>query len=96
MFNKPKKIKHYYPITAFHINDIWQFDHFDMFDIWSVNYNFNYLLMSIDVFSRYLSAMPLKNKSAPFIIVTFKIMKGTPRIINSDNESEFISREFKN
>ena len=62
-------------------------------------YNIKYLFVTIDVFSRFASVVPMKNKVSKTIIdamkESFNIMNGKPDIINCDNGSEFINNDFK-
>ena len=68
-----------------------------MSDVSTVNKIFKFILVCIDIFSRFLYAIPLKDKETRTIINSmekiFKLAK--PEIINCDNGSEFISRSFK-
>ena len=99
IYRKQPRIKYYFPIVAKEINEIWQIDIMDMSDIYTANDNIKYFFVSIDVFSRFVSVIPLKNKYANTIIEAMKesfiIMNGKPKIINSDNGSEFINNDFK-
>ena len=68
-----------------------------MSDISVANENYKYIIACIDVFSRFVWAIPIKNKNTHTIIECmeeiFEIT--TPEIINCDNGSEFTSSEFK-
>ena len=100
MHLKRKRPKNFFPIVAKYINEIWQIDIIDMSNLASSNNNFKYFFIAIDVFSRFASVVPMKNKNTNSVLdamkETFIIMNGKPKIINSDNGSEFISGEFKN
>ena len=72
LFKKPRKVKHYYPIFAKHKFEILQLDLADLSNIASANKNYKYLLIAIDVFSRYLFVTPLKNKFTATIIDAVK------------------------
>lgn len=97
LFKKPKKIKHYYPIFGEHRYQILQIDIADMSNIAKANKNYNYLFVAIDVFSRMLFVIPLKNKKTQTIIdAATEILDDTePSMLNADNGSEFTSAEFK-
>jgi len=97
LFKKQKQIKHYYPITAKFKFEILQMDLIDMSDIASTNRNFKYLLVVIDVFSRFAFVVPLRSKDAETVTEALKdiIHETQPTIINTDLGSEFISQSFK-
>ncbi len=97
LFKKPIKIKNYFPIVAKYKYEILQLDIADMSNISSANKNYNYLIVAIDVFSRFAFVIPIKNKRATTITeVLEEIIKDThPKIITTDLGSEFISRSFK-
>jgi hypothetical protein len=97
LFKKPRKVKHYYPIFAKHKFEILQLDLADLSNLASANKNYKYLLIAIDVFSRLLFVVPMKNKSTSTILdAVEEIFDQTePTMINTDNGSEFISKEFK-
>ena len=59
IFTKPKKPKHYYPHMADYKNEILQIDLADFSDVATVNKNYKYLLVAIDVFSRFAHVIPL-------------------------------------
>ena len=50
LFKRQKRIKNYFPIVAKHKYEIMQIDLVDMSDIASVNENYKFLLVCIDVF----------------------------------------------
>ena len=62
------KPKHYFPIYAKNENDIWQLDLMDMSQLASHNKGINFLLMCIDVHTRFLRVAPLKDKTIHSII----------------------------
>ena len=97
VFKKPKQIKHYFPIVAKHKYEILQIDLVDMSDISLANENYKFLLVAIDVFSRLAFVVPIKNKTSSTIIENIsEIFDVTgPTMINSDNGSEWINRDFK-
>ena len=67
LFKKPKKIHKQYPITASFKNQKYQIDLMDMSNICSVNNNFKYILVAVDVFSRFLYCVPIKDKKTSSI-----------------------------
>ena len=64
LFKRQKRIKNYFPIVAKHKYEIMQIDLVDMSDIASVNENYKFLLVCIDVFSRLAYVVPMKNKES--------------------------------
>ena len=97
LFKKQKQIKHYFPITAKFKFKILQKDLGDMSDIATSNKNYKYLLVAIDVFSRYAFVIPLRSKSTEFVGEALKeiIYETQSYIINCDLGSEFISKNFQ-
>ena len=81
------------------IDDMWDIDLADMSNLTDHNENQRFLLIVIDVFSKYLWVQPLPNKSHTSVINAFqKIFKQTtrrPRTLRSDNGTEFKNRWFK-
>ena len=99
LYKRQPRIKYYFPIVAKDINEIWQIDLMDMSDIAAANNNIKYFFIAVDVFSRFASVVPMKNKFSKTVIdamkETFKVMSGKPKILNCDNGSEFINNDFK-
>ena len=97
IFKKPNTKINYFPIYANHKNEIFQIDIIDLSDIETSNNHYKYILACIDVYSRYVYCIPMKNKTTDTIINAinniFKIAK--PEQITCDNGSEFISLQFK-
>ena len=84
-----------------HINEIWSIDLADMIDYKiSNNKGFRYIFVVIDNFSKYLWAMPLKNKYSQTITNEFSNIittsKHKPLKIESDRGSEFYNSIFQN
>ena len=79
------------------INDIWQIDLIDFQSISSYNDNFKYLLVCIDVFSKFLWLERLKNKTAVEVLRAFKkINKNNQcKALMSDSGKEFLNKHFK-
>ena len=68
LFKKQKRIKNYFPIVAKHTNEIWQMDLIVVSDISTANENYKYIIACIDVFSRFVWAIPIKHKDTRTII----------------------------
>lgn len=86
----PKKSNH--PITSPGVNIEFQMDLLDMNKFYTQNSHYRYILIVVDIFTRRAFATPLKNKSAETTLVGLKKAfeaLGEPKIIASDNGSEF-------
>jgi transposase InsO family protein len=60
------------------------------------NNGYNYLLVVIDCFSKFVWAYPLKNKKAESVLACLRglfFCEGIPRILQSDNGGEFVAKE---
>ena len=84
-----------------HIDDIWSIDLADMIDYKiSNNKGFRYIFIVIDNFSKYLWAIPLKNKYSQTITNEFsnilKTSKRKPLKLESDRGTEFYNSIFQN
>ena len=84
-----------------HIDQIWSIDLADMIDYKiSNNKNYRYILIIIDNFSKYLWAIPLKNKYSQTITNEFSNILSTskrkPLKIESDRGTEFYNIIFQN
>ena len=84
-----------------HIDETWSIDLVDMIDYKiSNNKGFRYIFIVIDNFSKYLWAIPLKNKYSQTITNEFSIVlttsKRKPLKIESDRGSEFYNSIFQN
>jgi transposase InsO family protein len=91
-------VKHFYPIKSGYKDHIWQTDLCDFSKTAHENNGVNYILCSIDIFTRYAWVRPLKNKQAKTVTAAMAdIFKEgrIPKIMSSDNGSEFISKEFQ-
>ena len=97
----PKKNYETNKIIFNHIDEIWSIDLADMIDYKiSNNKGFRYILIVIDNFSKYLWAIPLRNKYSQTITNEFSniLIKSqrSPLKIESDRGSEFYNSIFQN
>ena len=88
-------------ITYNHIDEIWSIDLADFSDYkTSNNKGFRYIFIIIDNFSKYLLAIPLKNKYGQPITTEFSNIltksKRKPLKIESDRGFEFYNSIFQN
>ena len=83
-------------VQAYRINEIWSIDVAYMDKLAKYNNGVKYLLVAVDVLSRFLRVEPMKTKSAADSTRAFKrmITKSIPEKIWSDKGSEF-KGEFK-
>lgn len=81
------------------LNDLYQCDLVEMIPYSKVNKGYKYILMIINVFSKYVWSYPLKNKSSAEIVRTFKHflskIKHPPQNLQTDFGKEFYNKDFK-
>ena len=102
IYSKPPRKN--YPtnkIVYNHIDEIWSIDLADMIDYKiSNNKGYRYIFIVIDNFSKYLWAIPLKNKYSQTITNEFSNILSTskrkPLKIESDRGTEFYNSIFRN
>ena len=102
IYSKPPKKN--YPtnkITYNHIDEIWSIDLADMIDYKiSNNKGYRYIFIIIDNYSKYLWAIPLKNKYSQTITNEFSNILTTserkPLKLESDRGTEFYNSMFQN
>jgi hypothetical protein len=100
LLKETKNLKsHLGHIVAFHINEIWQIDLYDLSRYETTNKKYKYMFAVMDVFSRFAYIIPIKNKD---IETTTKALeevlsynKTAPNLIMSDNDSSFLGGEFQ-
>ena len=96
IFKRQRVSKHYFPITSKFKFEILQMDLVDMSNMASANNNYNYLLVAVDVYSRFAFAIPMKSKDSKTITESIEdiVNETSPLILNTDLGSEFISKAF--
>ena len=80
------------------IDQQWQMDLADMQSMQKFNDGYRYLLVCIDVFSKYACLVPLKNKTGLSLVVAFKTILSSgrkPEKIITDQDTEFFNKHFK-
>ena len=79
------------------IDEQFQADLADVSNLSKDNSGTNYLLFVIDVFSKYLWVLPLKDKTAKSVIEGMSIVfnERKPKKLQTDKGSEFVNRWFK-
>lgn len=82
------------------IDDLWQSDLAEMQNYSKDNNNFRYIMVVIDCFSKFVWAIPIKNKSGPEVTQAMEsIFKGSKRScnnLNTDQGTEFYNVHFQN
>ena len=91
---KYRQTNHKFPrlkVIAYDINEIWSIDVAYVDKLAKYNNGIKYLLVAVDVLSRYLRVVPMRSKSAPDTAKAFKKMieKVKPQKIWSDKGTEF-------
>ena len=80
------------------IDEQWQMDLADMQSRQKFNDGYRYLLVCIDVFSKYAWVVPLKDKTGLSLVDAFKIILANgrkPEKIITDQGTEFFDKRFK-
>ena len=90
--NKP--IKRKFPTRSYKVsapNHLWQIDLMEMIPYANINNGYKYIMNVIDVFSRYVWALPLKTKSGTEVAQALKsiLEKQSPHNIQTDLGKEF-------
>ncbi|CAB3995104.1 DNA polymerase [Paramuricea clavata] len=79
------------------IDQQWQMDLADMQSMQKFNDGYRYLLVCIDVFSKYAWVVPLKNKTGPTLVKAFKVILTSgcrPEKIMTNQGTEFLNKHF--
>ena len=98
LHKKIKRVKHYYPVVSNYPFEIVQVDIADFSDTSSANNGYKYLLVFIDIMSRYAYVYPMKNKTSTIVNeIVNKFLQSVHNVkkIMSDNGSEFINKSYK-
>ena len=80
------------------IDEEWQMDLADMQSLKQYNDEYRYLLVCIDVFSKYAWIVPIKSKTGPAIVEAFKVILASgrkPQKIMTDQGTEFFNKSFQ-
>ncbi len=82
-------------VIVYGLDDQWDADLIDMIPNSKANKGYQYILLVIDIFSRYVFLEPLKSKKASDVIEALKLIfkKRKPYYLRTDKGSEFISKQ---
>ena len=81
------------------IDKEWQLDLADVQSLMQYNDGYRYLLVCIDVFSKYAWMVPVKSKTGPALVEAFKVILTSgrkPEKIMTDQGTEFFNKHFQN
>jgi len=81
------------------IDEQWELDLVSLENLSNMNQGYKYILMCIDVFSKFVWAQPLKSKDATSICTAFKKVLNLgrqPYKVRTDKGGEFVNTKFKN
>ena len=99
--HKPRRVRGY-PTRRYHaasIDNYWQVDLADMSVYSAYNDNIKYLLVCVDVFSKYAFVRPLRGKSAAEVVEQmrdiFERSGRSPLYVNGDAGKEFVNPIFR-
>jgi len=83
--------------TTAGLNDLWQMDMLEMGPYAKINKGYKYILVCIDVFNRYVRALPTKTKSGSEVVELLNTMfkDVQPRHVQTDKGKEFYNAEVK-
>ena len=95
-----KPIRKKFPTRAYRtagIDDTWQMDLMEMIPYAKINKGYKYILVCIDVFSRFARALPCKTKTGDeMATVMLKMLKtAQPRRIQTDKGKEFYNSHVR-
>lgn len=100
LHKQPKKPKPRNPTFAYNKRYQFQIDLIEIGQLAAANDNYRYLLTVIDIFTRYAFVRPLRNKTAPIFLESFKSIideaEQFPRKILADRGSEIKNKLFQN
>jgi hypothetical protein len=88
------KFKRRSVITTYN-NDIWSADLLDVSNMSKSNNKIKFLLIIVDVYSRYAYVVPLKSKNGEDVLNGFKSIDKTPKNLWVDEGKEFYNTEMK-
>jgi len=101
-FTLHKAVRYSFPrlrVRVYSRDELWDVDLMDVSRVAKYNSGTRYILICIDVFSRYLWAIPIKDKKSETVLEAFKSVLSTsdrrPKKVRHDKGKEFISTVMK-
>ena len=96
MFSQTTKNYKHQSIPASHPDDIWSADLMDTASLHpEKNKATRFLLIIVDVYSRFVRAIPLKEKSAAAVADALSSLKAAPKYLHVDEGTEFYNAQVK-
>ena len=100
-YTKHKPYKRRFPrrkTQTWGIDKQWQLDLIEMLPFKKYNKGYSYIMVAIDVFSRYAFAEAIKSKQGKDVTEAFKSMikERRPLNVQTDKGKEFLNKHFKN
>lgn len=98
LYKPVTKTKVFFPIVAYEPNETIQCDLMDMSNIATTNSYYKYLLVAIDVFTRVLQVIPMKDKGTDSVLEAMNeiIKYFKPDTITTDKGKEYTNLQMKN
>ncbi|RWS18828.1 hypothetical protein B4U80_05229, partial [Leptotrombidium deliense] len=96
--NKDRKLRFLRnPIRMYKVDQQWQADLINIEKEAKYNSNYRYILVVIDILSRFAFAIPLKNKTSTELIVAFSeiFSKRKPKIMQMDMGKQFYNKALQ-
>ena len=96
-----KPVQYNFPrnrVIVTRIDDQWQADLVDISSLVRFNKGYKFLLICIDVFSKFAWVVPLKNKTGESLVNGFHTILNTvrsPEKLQTDKGTEFLNRNFQ-
>lgn len=82
-------------VQTSHVNELWAADLADVSNISRENKGTKFLLVIVDVYSRFAIVFPMKNKSAPSVTSAFRGLPIQPESLWVDQGKEFYNKSMK-
>lgn len=102
-FTLHRQVRKKFPRRSYHVsnfNDLWEADLIDFKYLKKHNDNFTFVLVIVDVFSKYAFVEPLKSKSGDSVCTGFEnVLKRSdgrvPITLQTDKGREFVNKKFR-
>jgi hypothetical protein len=81
------------PVVCYYPNEIWGADLLDVSNVQEDNDGIKFLLIIVDIYSRYAWALPLKSKKGKDVLHAFKLINTLPKFLWVDEGTEFFNKD---